>query len=366
VAVFVLVSRLGKTDSSAPPTYQECGGVIIDPQTQDRWEIRDYRGECGGVIIDPQTQVIITYLPSRLDPGEARGERRVVETAQSPKVGPARCWLAIAAKTAFLGVGACVAWWVWRPGLDGLVLNIGLGFGAALVVLLLLAWAHRRSPEAAAQYGSRLANRILVATICGVLVCLGLWAWNFWWPSPSLLTPSGSDLAYANIRSACFSANGSELAAVRSNGRLSLFQVTTGKETQGWRMPAGVLRPEYAADGRHLLAVAADKAYVLRLKPFDDTAYILSICEKVLGQDPKSNEALLARGHVHLHKGELDRAIEDFTQVIDRDEKNASAYHGRGLARTDKGDYAGARADFAAALRHDPKLADAASRRLPP
>jgi hypothetical protein len=345
VAVCVLVSRPGKTDSSPPPTCWECGGVMIDPQTE----------------------VIIAYLPPRLDAGEARGEHKVIETAQSAaKVARAQRRLSIALRAAFLGVGACVAWWVWRPGLDGLVLNIGLGFGAALVVLLLLARAHRRSPEAAAQYSSRLANRIRVATICGVLVCLGLWAWKFWWPSPSLLTPSGSDLASADIRSACFSGDSSELAAVRSNGRLSLFQVTSGKETHGWRMPAGVQRPEYAADGRHLLAVAADKAYVLRLKPFDDTAYILSICEKVLGQDPKSNEALLARGHVHLHKGELDRAIEDFTQVIAQDEKNAAAYHGRGLARTDRGDYVGARDDFAAALRHDPKLADAASRRLPP
>src|SRR5262249_33994587 len=115
--------------------------------------------------------------------------------------------------------------------------------------------------------------------------------------------------------------------------------------------------------GRHLLAVAKGKTYVLRLKPFDNAAHVLSCCEKVLEQDPKSIAALLARGHLHLHKGDLDRAIADFTEVIAQDEKNAAAYHGRGLARTDKGDYAGARADFAAALRHDPKLAAAASRR---
>jgi tetratricopeptide (TPR) repeat protein len=131
-------------------------------------------------------------------------------------------------------------------------------------------------------------------------------------------------------------------------------------------MPEGVLRPEYAADGRHLLAVAEGKVYVLRLQPFDNTAYVLSCCEKVLEQDPKSLDALLARGHLRLHKGDLDRAIADFATVIDQDEKNAAAYHGRGLARTDKGDYAGARDDFAAALRHDPKLAAAVSRRPSP
>jgi hypothetical protein len=275
--------------------------------------------------------------------------------------------LAIAVWAAYLGVGAWWAWWAWRPVVPvGLALNVGLGFGAALAVLLLLAWARRRSTQAGAEHGSEATARIRLVAIVGAVVCLVLWAWQFWWPSPSLLTPPGSDLASADIRSACFSADGSELAAVRSDGRLSRFDVTTGKETRGWPMPDGVLRPEYATDGRHLLAVAADKAYVLRLKPLDDTAYILSCCEKVLAQDPKSIEALLARGHVHLHRGDLDRAIADFTQVIAQDEKNAAAYHGRGLARTDRGDYAGARADFAAALRHDSKLADAVSRRPPP
>jgi hypothetical protein len=289
-----------------------------------------------------------------------------VLVSQPSEVARAQRRLSSAVRTAFLGVAACVAWWAWRPVPAGLPLNVGLGFGAALGVLLLVAWARRRSTQAGAQQSSGVTAGIRLVAILGAVVCLGLWAWQFWWPSPSLLTPSGSDLASADIRSACFSADGSELAAVRSDGRLSRFDVTTGKETHGWRMPAGVLRPEYAADGRHLLAVAEGKAYVLRLKPFDDTAYVLSCCEKVLKQDPKSIEALLARGHVHLHKGDLDEAIADFTAVIAQDGKNAAAYHGRGLARTDRGDYAGARADFAAALRLDPKLAAAVSRRPPP
>jgi tetratricopeptide (TPR) repeat protein len=275
-------------------------------------------------------------------------------------------WLSLSVKAALLGLAVCVAWWAWRPAGADLPLKVAVGFGAALVVLLLLARTARRAARAGDHCEARITARIQWVSILGGAVCLGLWAWQFWWPSPSLLTPSGSDLATADLRSACFSDDGRELAAVRFNGRLSLFDLATGKETHGWPMPDGVLRAEYAADGRHLLAVAADKAYVLRLKPFDDTAYVLSCCQKVLAQDPKSIEALLARGHVHLHRGELDRAIADFTQVIDRDEKNAAAYHGRGLARTDRGDYAGARADFAAALRHDPKLANAISRRPRP
>jgi tetratricopeptide (TPR) repeat protein len=273
--------------------------------------------------------------------------------------------LSLAVRAAFLGVGACVAWWALWPVPAGLPLSVGLGFGAALGVLLLLAWARESAREsltqAGDQDGSAVTARIRLVAIVGAVVCLGLWAWQNWWPAARRLAPSGSDLARADLRAACFSADGSKLAAVRGDGRLSLFDVATGKERHGWKMPAGVLRPEYAADGRHLLAVAEGKAYVLRLKPLDDAASVLLCCDKVLAQNPRAVHALLARGHVHLHRGELDSAIADFTAVIAQDAKHAAAYYGRGLARTDRGDYAGARADFAAALRHDPKLAAAVS-----
>jgi tetratricopeptide (TPR) repeat protein len=192
-----------------------------------------------------------------------------------------------------------------------------------------------------------------------------LWVWQFWWPSPSHLTPSHSDLASAAVKAACFSADGRELVALRTDDRLSLFDATTGKEKHAWNMPAGVKQPEFSPDGRHLLAIADNKAYVLRLKPFDDHAFVLNCCEEVLRQNPQAVDALLARGRVRLHRGELDEAIADFTEVIALDEKNAAAYHGRGLARTDRGDYAGARADFAAALRLARKL-DASAGRAPP
>jgi hypothetical protein len=264
----------------------------------------------------------------------------------------ARRRLSSAGRAAALGVGACVGWWAWRPVPAGAPLTVGLCFGSALAVLLFLAWARRRWPDGGAD------NAVLLITCLGAVVCLALWAWQFWWPSPSLLTPSRSDLAGADVKSAAFSADGRELAVVRTDGRLSLFDAATGKETRSWDMPPGVARPEYADDGRHLLAVAEGKAYVLRLRPFDDDAFVLSCCEKVLSRNPESAEALLARGHVRLRKGELDEAIADFTAAIRLDGKNAAAYLARGQALTDRGDYAAAKADFAAAVLIDPKLAD--------
>jgi hypothetical protein len=261
--------------------------------------------------------------------------------------------LAGAARAASFGVGACVVWWACRPVPVGAPLTVGLGFGAALAILLLLARARRRSPA-----GGGAEDAILVLTALSALACLVWWAWQFWWPSPLLLTPSRSALAAAKVSAACFSPDGRELAAVRSDGRLSLFDAATGQETRSWAMPAGVARPELAADGRHLLAFADRKAYVLRLKPFDDDAFVLSRCEEVLSRDPKSAAALLARGHVRLHRGELDEAIADFTAAIGLDGKNGAAYLARGQALTDRGDYVGAKADFAEAVRLAPTLAD--------
>jgi hypothetical protein len=263
----------------------------------------------------------------------------------------------VAAAVAYLALCACLAWGAWRPAADAAT-TLALGPAAALAALVVPAWAYGGPQEAGKERGPQaLAGTVAVAALC-VLGSLVWWAWGFWWPSPARLTPTDSALAEATVRAACFSADGRERAVVRADGRLSLFDAATGQETRSWKLPEGVKRPEYAADGRHLLAVAENKAYVLRLRASDEAAYILACCEKMLSQNPKSVDALLARGHVRLHKGELDEAIADFTEVIRLNKKNAAAYLARGQALTDRGDYAAAKDDFAEALRHDPKLAD--------
>jgi hypothetical protein len=271
----------------------------------------------------------------------------------------------IAAAACFLGTAASATLWYSAETSSRVPLVIGLGFGTALVVFVLLILARSRAARPGNKWGSPVATGITRLAVLGILVCLFLSAWQFWWLSPVLRTAPDSDLASADIRSASFSADGTQLAALHYNGRLSLFDMATGNETHRWKMQEGVRRPEFASDGRHLLAVADKKAYVLRLKPFDNAAYILTCSEKVLAQNPKSIDALLARGHVRLRKGELNDAVADFTAVITLDDKNAAAYHGRGQARADQGDYSGARADFAAALKIDPKLAVASGRPAP-
>jgi hypothetical protein len=200
--------------------------------------------------------------------------------------------------------------------------------------------------------------------VTGAMVLLGLGGIiTLMWSSvlavfgaPTLQTPPGSPLAQTTAMAITFSPDGRSLAAVFPSGDLAAFDTKTGAQTGKWSMPEKVTRVEYAPGGRHLLAIADRKAYVLRLRAFDEAGYILACCEAELKDDPGSVDALMARGLAYREKGDLPRAIADLTKAIDRDGSNASAYYQRGLARADSGDLAGSRADLADAVGLDPLL----------
>jgi tetratricopeptide (TPR) repeat protein len=63
------------------------------------------------------------------------------------------------------------------------------------------------------------------------------------------------------------------------------------------------------------------------------------------------------RGNSYVGKGEYDRAIADYDEVIGLDPKYASAYNGRGFAYHSRGDDERAIADYDEAIRLDPKSA---------
>jgi hypothetical protein len=195
-----------------------------------------------------------------------------------------------------------------------------------------------------------------VAAGFGGLVCLFWWSWLTFFAGPTLQTPATSALAQTTATAITFSPDGRSLAAVFPSGDIAAFDTKTGAQTGKWSMPEKVTRVEYAPDGRHLLAIADRKAYVLRLQAFDEAAYMLACCEAELKDDPGSVDALVARGLAYRKQGDLPRAIEDFTEAIDRDGSNASPYYQRGLTRADSGDLAGARADLAKAVELDPLL----------
>jgi hypothetical protein len=190
----------------------------------------------------------------------------------------------------------------------------------------------------------------------GGLVCLAWWGCLAYFAAPTPLTPTDCPLAKVTATKVTFSPDGRSLAAVLPSGDLAAFDIETGAQTGKWTMPERVSRAEYAPDGRHLLGMTDRKAYVLRLRTFDEDAYILACCEVELKDNPNSVAALMARGQVYRKKGDLHRAIADFTKAIERDESNAVANYQRGLARADAGDLAGARDDLDKAVRLDRKL----------
>src|SRR5215212_6550752 len=68
-------------------------------------------------------------------------------------------------------------------------------------------------------------------------------------------------------------------------------------------------------------------------------------------------EELYRRGAARFSAGDLDGAIEDFTETLRLDPTHAAAYTNRGLARSDLGDQQGAIADATEALRLAPNNA---------
>jgi len=72
-------------------------------------------------------------------------------------------------------------------------------------------------------------------------------------------------------------------------------------------------------------------------------------------RDPSKAYAYNDRGLVYQAKGDLDRAIADFTEAIRLDPKSARAFNNRGIAYQAKGDGDRAIADFTEAIRLDPK-----------
>ncbi len=80
---------------------------------------------------------------------------------------------------------------------------------------------------------------------------------------------------------------------------------------------------------------------------------------KALDLDPKPSTNYYNRGNAWQNKGDHDRAIADYTKVLEIDPQDAEACNARGLAWKNKGDLEKAVADYTRALEIDPKYATA-------
>jgi tetratricopeptide (TPR) repeat protein len=79
--------------------------------------------------------------------------------------------------------------------------------------------------------------------------------------------------------------------------------------------------------------------------------------------DPTYTDAYNNRGNAKNERGDPDGAISDFNQALKLNPKYAYAYNNRALAKQAKGDLDGAIADFSDAIEVDPKYANAYANR---
>jgi len=84
------------------------------------------------------------------------------------------------------------------------------------------------------------------------------------------------------------------------------------------------------------VALADDKSDCLDSKDHD---LRIRSCSAIIERNPKDVVAYYNRGEAHELKGEVDRAISDYTKAIVSDPNYAPAYNGRGRAYVSKGDY---------------------------
>jgi len=72
--------------------------------------------------------------------------------------------------------------------------------------------------------------------------------------------------------------------------------------------------------------------------------------------DPEESTACVQRGVALRQKGEIDKALAEFSRAVQLDPLNALAFQGRGNAYSTRGDYDQAIADYTKALALEPKL----------
>lgn len=147
------------------------------------------------------------------------------------------------------------------------------------------------------------------------------------------------------------------LLAVRGGGEVAVWDAVEGRKLLAWQQP-GLFHASFAPDGRHLLVgEPRGRLFLLRLRPYDDSAKVLAECDEALRKDPRDVEALLRRAAAHAHRQDHDRAVADCTEAIRIDARCARAWYNRGRLHALKQDYGRARADLEEALRIDPTLA---------
>lgn len=149
--------------------------------------------------------------------------------------------------------------------------------------------------------------------------------------------------------------------APASNDRLELGTLYVDINKPGLAVPQNTLWLKNHSDDVRRPEALNNRCWARALAGTELPA-ALSDCNSALRQRPGDMQIVDSRAMVELRMGNLDKAIEDYDQVIARQPRSAWSLYGRGVAKQKKGDAAGAKADFAAAADVAPKLAARAKR----
>ncbi|PSO50920.1 MAG: hypothetical protein BRC33_02050 [Cyanobacteria bacterium SW_9_44_58] len=84
---------------------------------------------------------------------------------------------------------------------------------------------------------------------------------------------------------------------------------------------------------------------------------VMKAIKEAIKEDPNDPERYLQRGLAYNHLQKYDKAIDDFTHVIELDPNNVDAYNFRGTMYFRLGQYDKALADYNKAIKIDPEYA---------
>jgi tetratricopeptide (TPR) repeat protein len=110
---------------------------------------------------------------------------------------------------------------------------------------------------------------------------------------------------------------------------------------------AGLWVASTAASAESLWLEPTDALVLKKLDCLDSNDHDLRIegCSAIIQHNPKDVVAYHNRGEAHGLKGDIDRAISDYTKAIALNPNYAPTYNARGRAYMSKGDYLRAVAD---------------------
>lgn len=131
--------------------------------------------------------------------------------------------------------------------------------------------------------------------------------------------------------------------------------VVGGLTVRKWTLCLGLLVLVGCGEGE---TGPADKLADLVADSLGGSADPVAEADRLLAENPNNEEAYRMRAETYCQRGELDRALADFSRAIEL-RPDAKTYYNRGCVYSARGQHADAANDYGEAIRRDPRCAEA-------